>query len=155
MTLLPILSAAFAAFCVWLTVRIVNRRERWAKWTLAVTLSLPVLYVASFGPTCWISSRTGIGSRAVAVVYQPMLRLCMRNTYLGDAFLWYAAIGTRNGIHTARDVERNIHVQWEPMRFDLFPGASTGAQDPLPISDTLIEPASGPDLPTDADDSAP
>ena len=33
--LLPAQGTAFAAFCVWLTVRIVNRRERWAKWTLA------------------------------------------------------------------------------------------------------------------------
>ena len=52
--LLSALALAFAAFCVWLTVRIVNRRERWAKWTLAATLALPVLYVASFGPACWI-----------------------------------------------------------------------------------------------------
>jgi len=26
-----IIGIAFAAFCVWLAVRIVNRRERWAK----------------------------------------------------------------------------------------------------------------------------
>ena len=32
---LSTLAVAFAALCVWLTVRIVNRRERWAKWTLA------------------------------------------------------------------------------------------------------------------------
>jgi type VI protein secretion system component VasK len=32
------LSVAFAAFCVWLVVRIINRRERWAKWTLAGAL---------------------------------------------------------------------------------------------------------------------
>ena len=57
--LLPTLAVAFAAFCVWLTVRIVNRRERWAKWTLAVTLSLPVLYVASFGPVVWATSWDG------------------------------------------------------------------------------------------------
>ncbi|HEY3966866.1 MAG TPA: hypothetical protein VGM05_20055 [Planctomycetaceae bacterium] len=43
------LAVAFAAFCVWLGVRIVNRRERWAKWTLAATLSLPVLYIFGFG----------------------------------------------------------------------------------------------------------
>jgi hypothetical protein len=36
--LLPALAVAFAAVCVWLTVRIVNRRERWAKWTLAAAL---------------------------------------------------------------------------------------------------------------------
>jgi hypothetical protein len=51
---LAIFGLAFAAFCVWLTVWIVNRRERWAKWTLAAVLvGLPVLYVLSFGPACW------------------------------------------------------------------------------------------------------
>ena len=49
MILLPALAVAFAAFCVWLVVRIVNRRERWAKWTAVVMLLLPVLYVAGFG----------------------------------------------------------------------------------------------------------
>ena len=32
---LSIFGVTFAAFCVWLTVRIISRRERWAKWTLA------------------------------------------------------------------------------------------------------------------------
>jgi hypothetical protein len=35
---LPALAVAFGALCVWLTVRIVNRRERWAKWTLAAAI---------------------------------------------------------------------------------------------------------------------
>jgi hypothetical protein len=50
---LTALAVAFAAFCIWLVVRIINRRERWAKWTLGATLSLPLLYVLSFGPVCW------------------------------------------------------------------------------------------------------
>lgn len=50
---LPNLAVAFAAFCVWLAVRVINRKERWAKWTLIAVLGLPVLYVASFGPACW------------------------------------------------------------------------------------------------------
>lgn len=53
MILLSTLAVAFAALCVWLSVRIVNRRERWAKWTLAAAVGLPVLYVLSFGPACW------------------------------------------------------------------------------------------------------
>jgi hypothetical protein len=44
---LAIFGVAFAAFCVWLAVRIINRRERWAKWTLAVLISLPLIYVLS------------------------------------------------------------------------------------------------------------
>ena len=52
---LPAVGIAFAAFCVWLTVRIVNRRERWAKWT-AVVLLIVVLagYPLSIGPVCWL-----------------------------------------------------------------------------------------------------
>jgi hypothetical protein len=48
--LLATLAVAFAALCVWLTVRIVNRRERWAKWTLAAIVGLPVLYPPGMGP---------------------------------------------------------------------------------------------------------
>jgi hypothetical protein len=40
-------------------VRIVNRRERWAKWTLlGAVVGAPVLYVLSFGPACWLFSPT-------------------------------------------------------------------------------------------------
>jgi hypothetical protein len=51
--LLAALAVAFAAFCVWLTVRIISRRERWAKRAVVgLALGLPVLYVASFVPVC-------------------------------------------------------------------------------------------------------
>ena len=78
--ILPALAVAFAAFCVWLTVRIVNRRERWAKWTLAAVVSLPVLYVASYGPACWWfsgvygpSSSNGSKVRRVPQIYRPIV----------------------------------------------------------------------------------
>src|SRR5579863_3459563 len=50
---LSIIGAAFPALCLWLGIRIINRRERWAKWTLAIVLGVPALYLASFGPACW------------------------------------------------------------------------------------------------------
>jgi hypothetical protein len=55
--ILPALAVAFAAFCVWLGVRIVNRRDRWAKWSLAAVVGPPLLYILSFGPMCWYASR--------------------------------------------------------------------------------------------------
>jgi hypothetical protein len=43
---LPVLGIAFAAFCVWLTVRIVNRHERWAKrLALGVAASYPISFI--------------------------------------------------------------------------------------------------------------
>src|SRR5579863_9507058 len=42
--------AVFMAVLIWLTVQVTNRRERWAKWSLATTLSMPILYLASWPP---------------------------------------------------------------------------------------------------------
>lgn len=49
--LLAAFGAAFAAFCVWLGVRIVNRRERWAKRAAIGMLVclLPMIYILSAG----------------------------------------------------------------------------------------------------------
>jgi hypothetical protein len=77
---LPALAVAFAAFCVWLTVRVVNRRERWAKWTLAAVVGLPLLYVLSFGPADARIGPSGLIHRAeedrllhaYEVIYQPI-----------------------------------------------------------------------------------
>jgi hypothetical protein len=71
---LPTLAVAFAAFCVWLGVRVYNRRERWAKWTLAAAIGIPALYVASFGPACWVSSRMNTETEApvISSFYRPV-----------------------------------------------------------------------------------
>lgn len=50
---LEIFGLAFAAFCVWLIVRIVNRKERWAKRTLAAVVGVPTLYVAGITIQIW------------------------------------------------------------------------------------------------------
>src|SRR5438094_5140 len=49
----PALVMVLAAGCIWLTLRIVNRQKNWSKrtkWTIAVLLTLPTLYVLSSGP---------------------------------------------------------------------------------------------------------
>jgi hypothetical protein len=57
----PAIAVIVAAICVWLTIRIINRRERWAKRTLvlllALTLVLPACYGLSTGPVLWLASR--------------------------------------------------------------------------------------------------
>src|SRR5262245_37647673 len=67
----PIVGVAFASFCLWLAVRIINRREKWAKRT-AVGLALAMIYPLSVGPVCWITSHMNIGTRAVWVIYRPL-----------------------------------------------------------------------------------
>jgi hypothetical protein len=55
-----LLGAAYAATWVWLGVRLVNRRERWAKWTAAALAAAPVLYVLSSGPMTILAFRSQV-----------------------------------------------------------------------------------------------
>ena len=87
------LGTAFAAFCVWLTVRIINRHDRWAKLTLAGLVGLPVLYAASFGPVCWILSWTNNHSIRVETAYAPIILTWNREPFrISEAFFWYARL---------------------------------------------------------------
>jgi hypothetical protein len=72
--LLSAMSVTFAGFCVWLGVRIVNRRERWAKRT-AAGLFVFVLtgYPLSFGPACWITARYGSLYPEFFAAYKPLI----------------------------------------------------------------------------------
>ena len=103
------LGIAFAGFCVWLTVRIVNRRERWAKWTLATILpGLPLLYVLSFGPACWITRQDDPNLRRFGGHQQPSQAMILyycplgnamnnRGSLAGRALLWWATLGLEKG----------------------------------------------------------
>ena len=104
---LAIFGVTFAAFCVWLTVRIINRRERWAKWTAVALFGMPVLYVASFGPACWwlsAPSDIGLGNALDTVsaptVYAPIGEIASLARELGwsridNLISRYATIGLK------------------------------------------------------------
>ena len=87
---LPVLSVTFAAFSVWLTVRIVNRRERWAKWTACGVLLLAMVsYPLSIGPAAIWATDQRIRASDFTRFYYP-LRLAAAECPLLDDFLdWY------------------------------------------------------------------
>jgi len=90
---LPALAVAFAAFCIWLTVRIINRRECLAKRTLATAVGLPVLYIASFGPVCWMTSQAHPNTLWGETAYRPITLLFECGPpAVRDAFNWYAEV---------------------------------------------------------------
>jgi hypothetical protein len=102
---LPALAVAFAAFCIWLGVRVYNRRERWAKRTLAGLLSLPVVYLLSMGPACWCvaapmpADRSTNPTAIVPRIYYPVG--CFVNkvpsTAVNDALDWWLFLGVESG----------------------------------------------------------
>ena len=90
---LAIIGSAIAAFCIWLAVRFVNRRERWAKWTLAVVVGGPLLYVASFGPACCLVGEGHLHVNALRRCYRPLANLvnCPTASLARDMLVGYAS----------------------------------------------------------------
>lgn len=91
------LSLSFTAFCVWLGVRIVNRKERWAKRLMMTIIAVPVLYVASFGPACWLSSRVNMGASFVSAVYGPLVKKVPVPSVIAILIDQYSRLGASSG----------------------------------------------------------
>jgi hypothetical protein len=58
-----------------------------AFWATVVVVGL-VLYAVSFGPACWISSRTGVAARALPLVYRPVTAVMSVDSYFLPAAPW-------------------------------------------------------------------
>src|SRR5258707_6619504 len=120
-TLLPFSGVASVAFCLWLTVRIVNRRERWAKRMAVIVVVLPVLYVASFGLAIrkYHGNPTHESYAMVVKAYRPVLIIVGRSptgirwTVEQIVRLWLPS-DCNFGIHT--DDSANFGI-W-PVAFD-------------------------------------
>jgi hypothetical protein len=64
----------FMAVFIWLTVRVINRRERRAKWSLAAMLNMPVLYLASWPAMIWLNTHVHLPDAmalVLTIVYYP------------------------------------------------------------------------------------
>ncbi len=99
----------FAALSVWLTIRIVNRRERWAKWTLATVVALPILYVASFGPACWLVSRIESFDSELPEIYTPIGWLCWKSPFLKTVIHGYGRLGMSREQHVVCPVAEDMY----------------------------------------------
>jgi len=91
--IVAVLGVAFAAFCIWLTVRIVNRRERWAKRT-AVALVALLGYPLSIGPFVFLRFHGYMSDQTwnamVSSVYWPLEKcLQLGPALIADAFRSY------------------------------------------------------------------
>lgn len=61
-----VLVVAYAALCVWLAIRFVNRRERWAKWTALAVALAPLIYALSSGPLTTLAFRSRVTHTSVS-----------------------------------------------------------------------------------------
>jgi hypothetical protein len=74
------------------------RKQPLWPWIVALLIGLPVLYVASFGPACWIISRArarqwNVLWAAANFIYSPVLQVWNHEGTIPDAIDWYANLG--------------------------------------------------------------
>jgi hypothetical protein len=90
-----------------------DRKPVWP-WIVALLIGLPVLYVASFGPACWLESRGYVDADTVGPTYWPIVALysSWRIIPVSEAIYWYATIGVpENGTASMR--EPGIYSYWQ------------------------------------------
>lgn len=64
----------------------------------AVLIGLPALYVASFGPACWLVSRRGVGAQALRTVYRPVFSACqVPPTIVAKPMGFWSRLGAKPG----------------------------------------------------------
>ena len=98
---LSFVGVVFTGFCVWLGVRIVNRKERWAKRAPLAMLIVFALYIASLGPASWLASWGVLPLQPAAKFYLPMFCVVDRtpvqvDRWITDALAWYTRVGEKS-----------------------------------------------------------
>ena len=73
-----------------------------AFWATVALVGLPILYVLSFGPVCWITSRTNVGVDLLPKLYLPVILVWDWDTPvvspdrphpIHEAMWWYTRVG--------------------------------------------------------------
>jgi hypothetical protein len=80
------------ATCAWLGVRIINRRERWAKWMAGLLVGSCLGYPLSIGPVYWLLARGSFpewGPRVYGIFYSPLTVLLSYSKMGSTVIEWY------------------------------------------------------------------
>jgi hypothetical protein len=72
-----------------------------AFWATVVLVCLPLLYIASFGPACWIRLNRVLPNSEILLdvhlfVYRPLYALAETHESIGRAMSWYAYLFARD-----------------------------------------------------------
>jgi|GEM_PF-6597946 len=101
-----------------------SRKKPGVAFWATVVVVVALLYVASFGPACWITSHLDRGSNLIPVVYRPIAwaMSAERNTVVNRVSKWYAKVGAPENWEWQAEVEFGIateggvtirHIGWK------------------------------------------
>jgi hypothetical protein len=90
-SVLTILGVTFAAWCIWLTVRTLNQRQRSRRMIVhtALVSVVVVSYPLSFGPACRLAVEGVTPISPTTTIYQPCLHLAIDRPDPMSGPLWW------------------------------------------------------------------
>lgn len=92
----------------------IEERKPYWPWIAALLIGLPVVYVASFGPACWIVSRRSDHSlRNLPAIYWPVGWIISRTSWGYSLLGHYAEIGMDRGSRVGIFDEPPINARGE------------------------------------------
>ena len=100
-----ILGVLFAAVFTAAFVRVINRPTRRTKWAVSALSAIPLCYVLSFGPACWLAEREAIPGWLIPTlpIYEPLVTQAVGNeSGFGKALNWYTGSGL---LHLSHKIE--------------------------------------------------
>jgi hypothetical protein len=88
-----------------------------AFWATVVVVVVLVAYPLSFGPACWLTSRTRVGVRLIPAVYRPLIWASLADgrgaTPIGAVLVWYTELGRqRDGDGQSSTASTAIRSGW-------------------------------------------
>ena len=88
-------------------------------WITVALVAVLVGYPLSFGPACWITSRTNLNGKWITIPYRPIICLWdVGPEPVGDLIVWYSGIAASDdwGWTLHIDLSKNTHeVEWGPL----------------------------------------
>lgn len=95
-----------------------RKKSGWVFWATVILL-LVVLYVASFGPACWVTSWVGLDGRIVTVFYAPIIWHFLHDTMgAGQTIDSYSRLAARPDWRFIPEVQNLtvVGVEWKKAR---------------------------------------
>ena len=87
-------------------------KRRLRRWVLIGVLT-PMLYVASFGPACWVTSWCNLHGGWILVMYRPIIWIAETAPVL-DYVTWYSLAGASNAWGWEIDLDGHF-TKWGPI----------------------------------------
>ena len=98
-----------------------QKQPGWTFWCI-VAVTLPLLFLLSIGPACWLSSRFG-GANVVTMAYRPVTFVAEFTGSDGimDALQWYSQLGMSDFHLWSFSTDQPGHAVWSPFEWELAP----------------------------------